>query len=85
VGVEQGVINGNLPTPYLLDLETQASVPTLLPSPSTDGILDHQFGQKTRVFFSMLFKYWQILQRTKLYSGFKNPFKKIHEKRKLYS
>jgi hypothetical protein len=27
--------------------------------------------------------YWRILQETILYSGFKNPYKKIRETRKL--
>ncbi len=29
--------------------------------------------------------YWQILKKTKLFSGFKNPYKKISETRKLES
>ncbi len=29
--------------------------------------------------------YWRILQKTILYSGFKNPYKKIHETKKLES
>jgi hypothetical protein len=29
--------------------------------------------------------YWRIVQQTMLYSGFQNPYKKIHETRKLKS
>jgi hypothetical protein len=51
-----------------------------------DGILGHQFDKRLEPFPPHAIHspfYWRILKKTRLYSGFKNAYKKIRETRKL--
>jgi hypothetical protein len=54
---------------------------------SRDGILGHQFNKRFEYFdpgcSPSLLSYWRILKKTILFSGYKNPYKKIQETRKL--
>jgi hypothetical protein len=49
-----------------------------------DGILGRQFKKKTRVFCTML-STGAFLKKTRLYSGFKNTYKKSTKKNKKLS
>jgi hypothetical protein len=48
---------------------------------SRDGILRHQFKKHSSLPLNAIYSpfYWQILKKSKLFSGFKNPYKKIHQ------
>jgi hypothetical protein len=56
-----------------------------LPNDSLDGILWHQFNKRLSLLLYAIHCpfYWQILKKSLLFSGFKNPPKKIRETRKL--
>jgi hypothetical protein len=79
-GEGAGQLTGVLVT---VNLSTLSHNATLSISPfrlaSYDGILEHQFNKKSRVFCSMLFTvrfYWRISKKTILFTGFKNLYKK---------
>jgi hypothetical protein len=50
----------------------------MLPIPTRNGILGHQFNKKTSLLFHAIHSplYLQYLKKTILFSGFKNPYKK---------
>ncbi len=49
-----------------------------------DGILGHQFNKRLESFSPCFHRpfYWRMLKKTKVFSGFKNPYKKIRETKK---